>query len=592
MSLTCSDSDEEHDPQQPPRFYGITSPISLAPPEETDVVLNQKLTETLISYNVFEDEVELQHRSLVLRKLDSLFQEWMCNISEAKKIPPYLMDVVGGKIFTFGSYKLGVHTKGGDIDALCVVPHHVERSEFFTSFYEILTEQKKVKDLVAVEEAFVPIIKLTFDGIEIDLLFAQLALETMPENLDLKDDRLLENLDIHCIRSLNGCRVTDEILNQVPNVENFRLTLRAIKLWAKRCNIYSNSLGFLGGVSWAILVARICQLYPNAVPSTLIHKFFMVFAQWEWPIPVLLRKQVKSKLNLPVWDPRTSRNDRYHLMPIITPAYPQQNSAYNISVSTRAVIMEEIKHGLAVMEEIVNDKADWSKLFQPKNFYEKYKHYIVLEASAKSKKQHLEWAGFVESKIRILVGKLEMNEFITLAHVNPHLCQMPPEGSKKRRYYSAWTIGIVINKGAGAKNVNVDLRSDVNSFTETVYSQAINSRIFQKGMKITVTHMRRRQLHDLWPNMAIRKRRKCLRRGIGSETEKSLNQSLCTDTSVSSLTGTSDTDSQNITPNHVSNCEGTQAAVIRPQFQEFIFKQQFHKHVSGCHEEGWPPYSK
>ncbi len=133
--------------------------------------------------------------------------------------------------------------------------------------------------------------------VQMDLLFARLALPTLPSNLNLLDMTLLKNLDQRCVRSLNGCRVTDSILSLVPNKDTFRLALRAIKLWAKSkfvCGfvnsplslsplergVYSNALGYLGGVSWAMLVARMCQLYPNAAASTIVLKFFFVFEKW------------------------------------------------------------------------------------------------------------------------------------------------------------------------------------------------------------------------------------------------------------------------------------------------------------------------
>lgn len=56
----------------------------------------------------------------------------------------------------------------------------------------------------------------------------------IPESLDLLDENILKNIDDKSTLSLNGCRVTDLILKLVPDRENFRITLRAIKLWAKR----------------------------------------------------------------------------------------------------------------------------------------------------------------------------------------------------------------------------------------------------------------------------------------------------------------------------------------------------------------------
>uniref|UniRef100_A0AAY4E5E5 polynucleotide adenylyltransferase n=1 Tax=Denticeps clupeoides TaxID=299321 RepID=A0AAY4E5E5_9TELE len=539
MSVT---SNSAHSGQQPQKHYGITSSISLAFPREIDHMYTQKLIEAMKPFGVFEDEDELNHRLAVLGKLNSFVKEWIAEISETKNLPLSAIANVGGKIFTFGSYRLGVHTKGADIDALCVAPRHVERSDFFQSFFDKLKQLDEIKDLRAVEDAFVPVIKFQFDGIEIDLLFARLALQSIPDNLDLRGDSHLRNLDIRCIRSLNGCRVTDEILYLVPNKENFRLTLRAIKLWAKRRGIYSNMLGFLGGVSWAMLVARTCQLYPNAVAATLVHKFFLVFSKWEWPNPVLLKQPEDSNLNLPVWDPRVNPSDRYHLMPIITPAYPHQNSTYNVSTSTRTIMTEEFKNGLTVTDEILQGKAEWSKLFEPPNFFQKYKHYIVLTASASTEENHLEWIGLVESKIRVLVGNLERNEYITLAHVNPQSFPGSKESRIENDFVSMWFIGINFKKMESSESVNIDLTYDIQSFTDTVYRQANNINMLKDGMKIEATHVKRKQLHQYLPPEVLQRKKKSIgdtnRSSTGSDLKRGSMDNSQLDSSRDTDTGT------------------------------------------------------
>ena len=71
-------------------------------------------------------------------------------------------------------------------------------------------------------------------------------------------------------------RSTVLILSLVPDVEKFRVTLRAVKLWAQGQGLYSNILGYLGGFSWAVLVAKICMDYPQLSAPELIRTFFEV----------------------------------------------------------------------------------------------------------------------------------------------------------------------------------------------------------------------------------------------------------------------------------------------------------------------------
>lgn len=73
-----------------------------------------------------------------------------------------------------------------------------------------------IKELTPVPDAYVPIIKLELSGISVDLIFARLALQSVPITLTLKDTSILRGLEERDLRSLNGTRVTDEILELVP----------------------------------------------------------------------------------------------------------------------------------------------------------------------------------------------------------------------------------------------------------------------------------------------------------------------------------------------------------------------------------------
>jgi len=43
--------------------------------------------------------------------------------------------------------KVKLFLPGADIDALCVAPRHVERSDFFQSFFEKFKQHEEIKDL-------------------------------------------------------------------------------------------------------------------------------------------------------------------------------------------------------------------------------------------------------------------------------------------------------------------------------------------------------------------------------------------------------------------------------------------------------------
>lgn len=408
---------------QPTRQWGVTPPISTILPTPQELAANDDLIAELKAQNNFESPAETERRQQVLHLIQRVTVEFVKVVSRKKGLSPAAVDAAGGKVFTYGSYRLGVYGPGSDIDTLVLGPKHVVIDDFFSDFpptLERMAPQGAIEKMTPVPDAFVPIIKLELSGISIDLIFARLILPTIPLNLDLKNNDYLRGLDEKEVRSLNGTRVTDEILELVPQQKTFRLALRAIKLWAQRRAIYSNIVGFPGGVAWAMLVARVCQLYPQATGSVIVGKFFRIMNKWAWPQPVLLKPIEDGPLQMKIWNPQIYHGDRFHLMPIITPAYPSMCATHNISLSTKAVILRELQRGGDIVDRIFLKQLTWNDLFARHSFFTRdYKYYLSITASSKTKEAHSMWSGLVESKLRHLVGALDRKATIGVAHPFP-----------------------------------------------------------------------------------------------------------------------------------------------------------------------------
>lgn len=101
----------------------------------------------VLGYPSHIDSLYPPHREVVLSKLNQIVKEFVYRVSKMKKFSEAMAREAGGKIFTFGSYRLGVHGPGADIDTLVVAPQHVDRKTFFTLMEAMLKERPEVEEL-------------------------------------------------------------------------------------------------------------------------------------------------------------------------------------------------------------------------------------------------------------------------------------------------------------------------------------------------------------------------------------------------------------------------------------------------------------
>lgn len=367
--------------------------------ERLEAALNARFEAELKALKLFETDEENRVRQDVLKQLETVLVGVVTHLGMKAGMTEADASRAGARLMPFGSYREGVHGPTGDMDLLAVVPQFVDRAEFFALMPVILTGLTGASEVIALPDAFVPVVKLRVGRIPCDILLARLPLPRIPADLDVTSEGLVARLqasgdpeDAKSLSSLNGVRVTEALMGcagrpESPAAIAFRGALVAVKAWARSRGLYGHMLGYLGGVNWAIIVAtlvarnnRNASAGPKALaaasaasgvsnaqsPLYLFRAVLEAIVTHKWPKPWLCDTAPPPPPSgagavpappppLPRVTPGIVRADA--AMPILTPVRPTMDSAHNVTPGTLGVMREEASRALEIVSRLLPAKA-------------------------------------------------------------------------------------------------------------------------------------------------------------------------------------------------------------------------------------------
>ncbi|KAF2547663.1 hypothetical protein F2Q70_00023854 [Brassica cretica] len=185
--------------------------------EERSVSLRQ----LMVNEGLIPSPEDDKKRRSVIHMLQRIVVRWIKIVAWKRRLPQHHINATNATIIPYGSYSLGVHGSESDIDALCIGPFFATITEdFFIDLPDLLKSRAEVSEVHCVKDAKVPLIRFKFDGILVDLPYAQLRVLSIPNNVDVLNPFFLRDIDETSWRSLSGVRANQCILQIVPSVED------------------------------------------------------------------------------------------------------------------------------------------------------------------------------------------------------------------------------------------------------------------------------------------------------------------------------------------------------------------------------------
>jgi poly(A) polymerase Pap1 len=342
-------------------------------------------------------------------------------LAEVFEILRYIVGDAGvGYMLPLGAYQLGVLQMQDEVDVVFVAPAAMQLAHLHASLLDALRQSPHVSDLCTVDAEGVlcaPGCRFVYRGRGVMLLLSHQC-RTSHGGFDfysLDSDEGVSYADAGYIAHESS----KKLLWSVPDVRQFQLLLRFVRLWAKQSGVFGSRTGFFGGIAWAICCAHVCNRFPDLEILELALQFFDCLSQWDWRYAMSL----SPSASFYVGERSTGERERTLTeicregedIPLMKPAMvvlapgSTISTTPNVSATTKAVILKELRRGhMKLMFQAHTITFHLNDFFLAQDFFSRFKHFLQFEFTATSQAVFALWISWGKKQMRGLMHLLEL----------------------------------------------------------------------------------------------------------------------------------------------------------------------------------------
>lgn len=243
-----------------------------------------------------------------------------------------------------GSARL--YADGHDLDIAVTGPAPESDTGPLEPMCQALARREEVAVVRLVGKATVPIVRARIGGREVDIMYAGGGSEER-------------------VRGAIG--VADWLGARAHEYgPHFAATVRAVRTLTHARAIDRQALGFPGGLSWALLVARAFALEPEPAPS-LEHRFRQVIDALTDDL------SADEDNNLSIED---------GVLKLPSPVPPHENTTRALTRATWAHVVAELERAALMATEVEAGSQPWASLFDPIDRF-RHPHFVIVEMTGR-----------------------------------------------------------------------------------------------------------------------------------------------------------------------------------------------------------------